>query len=75
MKYIAEYLGEQVEVRTNFRNLHTLIERLNKLGFNLGYGHDGIELQDWPDGQKRLVCEPYVGRMSQHITFTPSEER
>ena len=71
MKYIAEYLGDEVEISTNFRNTHTVVGKLNKMGFNLGSGHDGIELRDRDNNVKLLICTPYVGKMAQHITFTP----
>ena len=67
-KYVANYLGDEVTVETDFLDLNKLIHKLNDLGFNLGSGHDGVEFNL---DRMILILTPFVGRMDQIIRFEP----
>ena len=67
-KYIANYLGDEVTVETDFLDLNNLIRELNDLGFGLGSGHDGVEFDL---DKMALILSPYPGKMDQYIYFEP----
>lgn len=68
--YRAEYGDKTIEIETDFKNLVDLVSSLNGAGFNLGFGHDGLNIKE--QGKKIvLVCNTFVGGPTQHITFTP----
>lgn len=72
MKYVAEYLGEEVTIETDFEDVDALVEELNEAGFGLGSGHDGIEVLR-REHEIILVCTPYVGKLPQYIYFRLEE--
>lgn len=47
----------------------SLVELLNKKDFNLGSGHDGMEMNHVDDKFSVLTLEPYVGAPTQRIDF------
>jgi hypothetical protein len=52
--------------------VHILLEKLNKAGFGLGSGHDGMNLEKKGDDYVFTLC-PYVGHGDQVVIFEPLE--
>ena len=50
-------------------NIIPLIQKLNEFGFDLGSGHDGMELKKDKDGVYILRLTPYVGHSDQVVIF------
>lgn len=73
MKFIATDKDSFLIVgESSFKNIHKLVERLNKAGFGLGSGHDGIELIKKED-EYVLRLSPYVGHFDQYVFFKKYE--
>lgn len=74
MKFIATDKDSFLIVSEgSFKNIPKLVERLNKSGFGLGSGHDGMELIKKEDGYV-LRLTPYVGHFDQYVFFKKYED-
>lgn len=73
--FVAEQGDNKLIIPENMlqdSNLRTLVDMLNKEGFGLGSGHDGLEIRKAFDNGEvyyRMILSPYVGHMDQHVTF------
>jgi len=72
MIYTAEFLNNKTTVTEKqlktFSN-SKLVTLLNKKGFNLGSGHDGMEIHHINHKLSVLVLVPFVGAPTQKIEF------
>lgn len=53
------------------KKLYKLVDKLNKAGFGLGTGHDGMEMKKMDDGSYVFRLSPYVGHCDQYVFFKP----
>jgi hypothetical protein len=71
-KYLAEYntckFGVK-ESQLDKSEIHKLVPFLNKYGFDLGSGHDGVNLIEIGNGDYKLVLETYCGGPTYTITL------
>lgn len=57
------------DINKYLKNPRSLVDKLNKAGFELGSGHDGVEFEKVDDKRYLLTAEPYVGHSDQRIEF------
>ena len=72
MKFIAKHDDKELIVDEKMfksSNLSKLVNLLNKSGFSLGSGHDGMEMKKINDDYEFILI-PYIGHPVQHVSFT-----
>lgn len=66
--FIANYSTVMVP-ESDFDNLPLLVEKLNLYGFNLGSGHESLEIEKLDKDYYILHCLCYCGGPEHSITF------
>jgi hypothetical protein len=56
------------------KNSRILVELLNEKGFNLGSGHDTVEIKKISDNEYSLIASPYPGHADQYVKFNSVEK-
>jgi len=77
MKFIAKKDDKELIVDEKMfkpSNLSKLVNLLNKSGFSLGSGHDGMEMKKINDDYEFILI-PYIGHPVQHVLFTKINDK